>query len=138
MMRIELLAENGMYLRFTLTIEDSQSLHKQGIIIAAVSIMEAASLEKGDDDELRAILKWFNENLKVPKILDQDGHFRALSWFRPQAREPILKAWELSRLLQANGYLVEVHKSRNPGRVIYEDEDQIVAICTKEVRGTWR
>jgi len=123
-----------MYLRFSLTRRDNQSFAKQGIIIAAVSVRDDALLEKAEDDELRSILKWFNENLKVPEILGEDGMHRALSWFRADAREHVQKAWELARLLQANGFHVEVHKTHDPGIPIYEDESQIVAIGRKGSR----
>jgi hypothetical protein len=40
--------------------------------------------------------------------------------------------WSLVEIIKAHGFQVELHKTREPGRVIYEDGWQVVA---KPVRG---
>lgn len=54
-------------------------------------------------------------------------HRRAISWFKPTARQAIQKMWEFKVLLEDHGYHVNILETREPGVVIYEDEWQVVA-----------
>ena len=67
---------------------------------------------------------WLNENLAVPpfKQLPND----VASWFRDEAGEPLQRMWEIASLLKECGIPVRMLRSTNPGKVVYEDEYQVV------------
>ena len=116
-----------MYLRFTTLQVNSESNRKTGILVAAHELRDAGTLSKEDESLLNGTLKWFNEHLKIPKLLSEAEHFRALSWFKPEAEKPLQKAWGLKHFLEQHGIPIEVHKTQDPGNIIYSDGWQVVA-----------
>ena len=58
--------------------------------------------------------------------LHRDNDF-GISWFKPIAKIHLSKAFELTALLDQQGYPITVLKSARPGYVVYEDDTQIVA-----------
>ena len=116
-----------MYIRFTLLSQDPDSHRKTGILVAANEVRDDGSLPVDEHRKLRELLEWFNRHLPEPKPLDDDGNARALSWFKPGAKVAIRQMWALKALLDAYNFHVEVHKTSDPGTIIYEDDLQVVA-----------
>jgi hypothetical protein len=118
-----------MFLRMTITGRDADSHQPQGIFHAAWNLLDSGDLTDAEAEDLRSLLKWFDTYMPCPT----ESQCRALShravfWFRPTAQEFIGRAWEIVQLLRLHGYLVEVHKTRDPGRVLYHDPYQVAAI----------
>lgn len=116
-----------MYLRFVTLNEDSRSRKKSGLIIAAIELREEGELDRYELATVNRIIDWFNEHLKVPSMLKRDDSNRCISWFKPDAHEPIEMMWELYYLFQTKGISVEVLKENSIGEVRYEDEWQVVS-----------
>jgi hypothetical protein len=66
-------------------------------------------------------------HLKAPKILEEPGNHRALSWFKDSAKEPLKRIRKIVAVLHEHGVPIELVKTTDPGVVIYEDGWQIVA-----------
>ena len=126
-----------MYLRFSTTAQDKDSTRKLGILVAAHEIRDNSNISKEDHDILRNTLIWFNEQLEIPKILKNEEHRRALSWFKPEAKEAIRRMWGLTEILKQHGIEVEIHKTDDPGIIIYEDDWQVVAKPKKGAKVPW-
>ena len=126
-----------MYLRFTLVELDKDSKRKRGILVAAHDLRNEGDLSPEEFIVVAECLKWFNSKLKVPKELREPGTDRALSWFKASAVEPIGKMWDLVYLMRNHGVNIELFKSENPGRVIYEDEWQVVAFPPRGEKVPW-
>jgi hypothetical protein len=81
--------------------------------------------------QIGEIYGWFRENLAVPqkfsgggwKGLGQPG----LSWFKPNAVKHIKQMHQLKLALEACGISVEILTTRDPGLVVWQDRDQVVA-----------
>ena len=116
-----------MFIRFTLLSQDPDSRRKTGILVAAHEVSDEASLPLADHRRLRELLDWFDLHLPSPEPLEKDENVRALSWFKPGATEAVQKMWALKSLLDGHGIHVEVHKTVDPGGIIYEDAQQVVA-----------
>ena len=71
---------------------------------------------------------WFARRLTVPPFRSQHWSHRAVCWFRSDAQHVIEKMWELAALLREAGLGVRFIRSRDPGRILYFDRDQIVAL----------
>lgn len=54
-------------------------------------------------------------------------NFRAISWFKSAAREPLSRIWLMKAIPDEYGYVVELIKTDDPGVIIYQDGWQIVA-----------
>lgn len=103
------------YIRFTLLRKDSDSNRKLGALVAAHQLRDEGDLTAVQHEELRSVLKWFNTHLKIPKLLEKDHNAKALSWFKPEAKRPLEKMWQLKQILDLHNMTVEVHKTKDPG-----------------------
>ncbi len=74
---------------------------------------------------------WFNANLATPTQFERGGWKRpgqpALSWFKPEAIEHFRLMHELKTALEECGVHVEILTTREPGVIIWEDRNQLVA-----------
>ena len=59
-------------------------------------------------------------------ILDEQLGPDAVSWFKDTAEPSIKKMWEIVALLKEHGIAVRLLRSKNPGKIVYEDDFQIV------------
>ncbi len=126
-----------MYLRFVLQSVDSDSHRKQGILVAAAELLEEGDLEDHEHKDVRELCAWFDDNLHVPKVLKKEESSRALSWFRPSAKEALAKMWSLVAILENHGLPIELLKTSDPGIVIHEDKWQIVAKPRRGKKRPW-
>ena len=58
-----------MYLRFTILEIRPDSSRKTGMLVAAHELRDGGKLSHEDESSLRSMLTWFNEHLKIPKLL---------------------------------------------------------------------
>ena len=65
-----------------------------------------------------------DDNLPVPpfKQLPRD----VVCWFRDEAGEPVQRMWDIASLLKECGVPVRLLRSARPGKILYEDDYQIV------------
>ena len=116
-----------MLIRFTTLAADPDSGHTSGVLVAAHTLRDEGELTAQEHQQLREALSWFNQELFVPKLLEQTEHRRAISWFKPAADEAIRRMWHLKHLLDFHGCHVEVLRTSEPGTVVYEDDWQVIA-----------
>ena len=117
-----------MYLRFVVGGEDEHHNLLTGIIAESRLLRDKDVLTDYECENLENIYEWFNNNLPCPPF-DTAGWPRdAVSWFKDSAKDPIKKMRELSVLLDSHGLLVRTLRSERPGKVLYEDEYQIVVM----------
>ena len=98
-----------------------------GIFQLAFELRDRRDLPSYAFDELQSNLAWLKLHLKSPEILDDDEHYRAIAWFKPDAHEPLKRVWAIKAVLEEFGYQIDLIKSNTPGLVIYEDDWQIIA-----------
>jgi hypothetical protein len=120
-----------MFLRFIVDEVHEYSLAKAGLFVVAYRLKDARALPARDHQQLLKLLYWFHKNLDTPRRFNRSSRAnrqsKGISWFRPSAHEHIRKAWKLSRLVDRHGVWVRMIKTRKPGYVVFEDENQIVA-----------
>lgn len=122
------------YIRFSIQERDTDSGHATGILVAGHTLRDEGDLDAQEHQQLREVLAWFNENLMLPEGLKDHSTRRAISWFKPTAGAFIRKMWELKTLLELHGFHVNLLRTTDPGTVIYEDDDQVVAVPPKGIR----
>ena len=87
--------------------------------------------------ELKERLKWFNKELPVPENIEV--HFKrrrtlhGLCWFQPTANECIQRARYVGWLMSEAGTPVREIRTDNPGKKLWKDEFQIVALPHKNL-----
>jgi hypothetical protein len=82
------------------------------------------SLPDSVRSRLRTVLRWFNSNLTVPKRVPP----RAVFWFRSDAKACIESLRELIEIFRVAGHDVLMQATREPGRIVYQDEHQIATV----------
>ena len=93
----------------------------------AFELRDSGQLEKHEETELKKSLDWLKMHLKSPDCLQEECNHRAISWFHPRALKPLKHMWNIVQILEDHNILVKVHKTDEPGIVIYEDGWQVVA-----------
>lgn len=118
------------YVRFVTDFIDKKSHNRLGIIRSAYRIKDRMSKE--DSENVNEIFDWFNDFLEVPhrfsKSKKDTSVKRAVSWFKDDAKKCISKARQLSDILEKYNVNVEMLIAKNPGCIIYEDDEQVAAI----------
>ena len=123
------------YLRFVVGEKDPASYVSRGIFQAASELRGSGRLESWEYDKISNMLQWLGTHLPTPPILREPDTHRAISWFKPQAQEPIDHVREICVLLDEYGYVTRQITTRTPGHMIYEDDWQIVAYPPRDLRG---
>lgn len=123
-----------MYIRFV----NSQIVRgmsaREGFFGAAYDLREADGLDEYSLSQLEDLLAYFRQNLPIPDRFHRSKSkrqfredTRGLCWFKPDAKEAIRKAYELSSLLEQHGYVIEKIYSDRIGYIVFEDHNQVVA-----------
>lgn len=120
-----------MLIRFVVRKRDSDSQVEQGVIHAADDLRRQGFLADEEQKRVQELLRWFNHHLPVPGRFSRSRRpnacKRAISWFKPTARECLDRMQALAGVLHANGCAVERLTTDRPGYVVYEDDFQVVA-----------
>ena len=116
-----------MYLRFQGRVPNLGTASMLGIFQLAIELRDRHDAPAYISSELNRHLSWLNAHLHVPEILDDAAHYRAICWFKPAATEPLQRIWSMKAALQEFGYTIDLLKTIDPGRIIYEDDWQVAA-----------
>lgn len=121
-----------MYIRFILL---APRRRRPFGIFRSDRYLDDAELPHWVRDPIDEHYKWFNKNLRLPRN-GKGGRIDAcaLCWFRPEAHEHIARARDLAWLLAEAGHPTAMIKTRRVGRIIYDDEFQVVARPESETR----
>lgn len=117
-----------MYLRFAIAEIDPDSQWCKGLFTAAYELRDSGALTEPEVAELQELIDWFKKHLPVPKCFRLPDSHKAICWFVPGAGEPVTRMWRLVAFLEARGVAVRLYKTRDPGRRLYSDRHQVVAI----------
>lgn len=116
-----------MYIRFT-TLQQSEDSHSLvGVFQAAFELRNSGELADHEEVQMNVALSWLKMHLKSPHCLRNSENHRALSWCHPRAVKPMQYIWQIVNILKEHGVFVKVHKTNDPGLIIYEDGWQVVA-----------
>ena len=119
------------YVRFVCFQTIGRQRSRLGIFKAIEEAVESDHAPGWAIIEARRIGAWFDDNLAIPKAFSAGGHKGfgqpGLSWFKPGASEHIRQMHQLKTALEACGIHVEVLTTRDPGLIVWQDVNQVVA-----------
>jgi hypothetical protein len=121
-------------LRFVTDECDPDAGSHAGVFGIAYRVCDDLDVDATLRGQVRVELDWFEAHLPAfnPK------NYAALFFFRSDAGECTRRVWELARLLTEAGRTVALRKVRSPGRIVYEDEYQVVAVPSGSLRRAGR
>lgn len=128
------------YIRFVCPSRREGLSAPDGIFGAAYALRDAHRVSPATAERLETLLDWFHHNMSMPGFGTLPGSSRkaeaalGLSWFKNDASDALARAYDLTRLLQGQGYRIEILHSRRIGAILYEDDYQVVA---EPVVGRW-
>ena len=113
-----------MFIRFVVGADGDHHRSLTGIVTEARIRRDNGDLDEHQASRLEDAYSWLNEHVPVPpfKQLPSDS----VSWFRDEVRESVQRMWEIVAVLRECGLPVRLLRSANPGKVLYEDDYQIV------------
>ena len=115
-----------MFVRFVVGSDGEHHRELTGIVTEARFLRDEGRLSAEEDSRLEEAYDWLNEHLPVPPFSTQSWPRDVVAWFRDDAQEAIRRMWDLVALLEDHGRPVRLLRSKNPGRVLYEDDFQVV------------
>lgn len=121
-----------MYIRFETNICFQGTQHKKGIFAAMGDLKRMNRMSEKEEAWYKDVADWFNKNLTNPSCFDspisENIKFRAKSWFVLSPSDFLSNAKEVAKLLKKYGIFVDELLSDNPGKILYKDQIQVVAL----------
>lgn len=117
-----------MYIRFVVGSAGEDHRQLTGIVTEARLLRDRGHLTPEEEDRLERTYAWLNANLPCPPFSTAGWSRDAVSWFKDSAEAAIREFRLLAALLEQHGRPVRMLRSRNPGKVLYEDSFQVVFV----------
>ena len=95
-----------------------------GVFHVAGRWARSGKLDRPQLKEIGRVLRWFNQHLSMPNDVAADAVF----WFKGDSKKCIEVVWNLVHLLRDLGDEVMLMTTDAPGRIVYDDQNQIAAI----------
>ncbi|WP_260640459.1 hypothetical protein [Streptomyces angustmyceticus] len=124
--------DEPLYVRFQGTTRSRRG-HFPGIFALANSLAQQGKLTDEQYRFWRTGNDWYdahytNPSHRDPTVYDRELHPGAVAWFKTRAVHLIERVDGYLELLAAHDVPCARIESANPGRVIYEDDDQVVVV----------
>jgi hypothetical protein len=117
------------FIRFQTELPSHLSGCRLGLFVATGELRKRFDVPSYHDELLQETLDWFNENLRVPRLIWRYG--RPIFWFRDDADECLGRIWSMITVFNEEGLYIEHLTTLRPGHIVYRDEHQIAAIPGK-------
>jgi hypothetical protein len=121
-----------MFVRFVAGTDADNAFRLDGVITVAWRLRVDGEFYDHESDWLEDVIDWFNEHLPCPpfrrKLRSGEWSRDAVCWFRDRAGEPLKRMWDIVALLAEHGTTVRLVTTHRPGKLVYEDQYQVVAV----------
>ncbi len=115
-----------MFIRLVVGADSEDHRHLIGLVTEAKLLRNSGVLTVNEEAVLQDHYNWLNENLPCPPYSSSNWPKTAAAWFKDSAIEPIRRLRAIGALLEEHGLQVRMLRSKNPGKIHYEDNFQIV------------
>ena len=115
-----------MYIRFVVGGDEEDHRHLTGLVTESRLLRDRNELTVAEEEQLEATYRWLNSNLPCPPFSSAGWSRNAVAWFKDSAAGSIQQMRMLAALLAQHDCPVRMLRSRNPGKVLYEDDHQVV------------
>ncbi|MBM7436724.1 hypothetical protein JOC24_000099 [Streptomyces sp. HB132] len=114
--------------------------HFPGVFVMANELARQGRLSEDQYRFWRTDNDWYDTNYTNPAhvdpaVYDRELHPGAVAWFKSSAHDLVERVDGYRELLAAHGVDCQRLESASPGRVIYEDEHQVVVMPHEEPGG---
>ena len=116
-----------MFIRFVAGDDINDTFWATGVITIAKDLIAAHLLEDWAVERIEDIFSELNLRLPVPPFSKSNWPPEAVSWFKDSAKETIALVREIEKLLKHHDIPTRTILTDNPGKILYEDDYQIIA-----------
>ncbi|MBL1120521.1 methyltransferase domain-containing protein [Streptomyces sp. 110] len=126
------LADEGLYVRFQSTVRNERG-YFTGVFGLVNGLARNGKLTAEQERLRRAHNDWYNAaypdpSSADPTVYDRELHPGAAAWFKSTSRDLIKRVDGYLEILAAHEIGWRMMRSSDPGRIVYEDEYQIVVV----------
>lgn len=130
--------DGARYVRFQGTTPNGRGLFA-GVFALVNGLAKDGVLTADQERFRRANNEWYNANFPNPAekdstVYDRELHPGAVAWFKVSADEFIERVDGYLQILAAHGVDCATVQSADPGKVIYEDQFQVVVVPHQRTR----
>lgn len=120
------------YIRYVVAEIHKDSGERLGIFQAAARLRDNGELDEAEQVWLAEVWSYFTRQLDAPTRFRRGGGVAAqrsgISWMKDSAHEHVRRLHELANLLRRHGVAVEMLITARPGYVVWEDQNQVLAV----------
>ncbi|MFG2498634.1 hypothetical protein ACGFSB_10570 [Streptomyces sp. NPDC048441] len=122
----------GSYVRFQSPVQHPRG-HFPGVFVLVNGLAREGKLTPEQERFRRANNDWYDAAYPTPSkvdptVYDPDITPGAVAWFKATATQLIERVPGYLEILDAHGIECRMMRSSDPGRVVYEDEFQVVVV----------
>lgn len=115
-----------MFIRLVVGADHEDHRQLTGLIAEAALLRKSGVLTAHEEAILAEYYEWLNKHLPCPPYACSNWPKTVSAWFKHSAVEPIRHLRAIGSLLEEHGLQVRMLRSKNPGKVYYEDDYQVV------------
>jgi len=127
------LAHAMMFIRFVVGCAGDDHRALTGIFTEARILRDDGAFVPHELAQLEETFDWFNRELPCPPFASERWPREAASWFKDGAQTAIARMWTIVHLLEEHDVPTRVLRSKSPGKVLYEDDWQVVVLEWKHL-----
>lgn len=121
-----------MFIRFVVGYDGDCHESLTGIVRGSSLLEKKGQLTDYEEVQLKSFYKWLNDELPCPPFR-KNNWGNSVCWLKDNASSVITKMWELVAILEYHDQPVRILRSKNPGKIIYEDKYQVVVRSWKKL-----
>jgi hypothetical protein len=122
-----------MFVRFVVGSDAENHRWLTGIVTEARFLRDRGQLASYEEACLAEAYAWLNAHLPCPPFSTTGWGSEAVCWFKDSAGLSIKNMWDIAALLEEHGVPMRLLRSKNPGKILYEDDFQIVVLEWKQL-----
>jgi hypothetical protein len=115
-----------VFIRFVVGADGEHHRALTGVITEARILRDENKLTQYEEEWLEEIYDWLDANLPTPPFSTGKFPRDAVAWFKAESTGFIARMWDLVAIIEGHDVPVLLLKSPNPGKVVYEDDHQVL------------
>jgi hypothetical protein len=123
------------FIRFVVGTEQDNPYLSTGVFTIARILRDDGELQPYAVEIVNEVFEWFNESIPCPPFTEniKSGEWTedAVAWFKTDATQAINRMWDIISVLKEHDQPVRFLQTETPGKIVYEDQFQIVAETPK-------
>jgi hypothetical protein len=122
------------YIRFEVSERHRRSGVRIGLLHAIRYLRDDGLLNSRQIRAASAVFDWYADHLASPSKSTFRVHPRAVSWFHHTSTQHLRRIERLATIAEAHDIRVIRRNSMTPGRIVYRDDVQVLAVARRRKR----